>query len=81
MQRKGSNVGIVERVVRVLGGGLVAALGTYFLLAGSSLLFSAVEVAAIALGLDFVYTGLTGFCPLYAKLGWSTNRHHLTGAL
>lgn len=81
MHQKETNVGIVERVVRVVGGGLVAVVSLVFLIGGSSLLFSALEVAGIALGLDFVYTGLTGFCPLYHKLGRTTNRHHLKGAV
>ncbi len=81
MKRKGTNVGIIERVVRVVGGGVIAAVGLVFLIGGSSLLLSLLEVAGVALGLDFVYTGLTGFCPLYRKLGLSTNRHNVTGAI
>ena len=81
MKRKETNVGIVERIVRVVGGGVLAAMALVFLIGGSSLLLSLVEVAAIALGLDFVYTGLTGFCPLYRKLGLSTNRHNLIRAI
>ena len=81
MKQNETNVGIVERVVRVVGGGILAALALVLLIQGSSLLFSLLEVAGIALGLDFFYTGLTGYCPLYRKLGWSTNRHNLTGAI
>ena len=81
MHRKETNVGIIERVVRVVGGGLVAAFALALLIGGSSLLVSLLEVAGIALGLDFVYTGLTGFCPLYHKLGLGTARHHLKGSI
>ena len=81
MKRKETNVGIIERVGRVVGGGVLAAVALVFLIGGSSLLLSLLEVAGTALGLDFVYTGITGYCPLYRKLGWSTNRHNLTRAI
>lgn len=81
MHQKETNVGIIERVVRVVGGGVVAFVSLVLLIGGSSVLFSALEVAGIALGLDFVYTGLTGFCPLYRKLGWTSKRRHLKGAV
>jgi hypothetical protein len=32
------------------------------------------NIAIIALGLDFVVTGVRGYCPLYKRLGWSTTR-------
>jgi hypothetical protein len=32
------------------------------------------EVALVLLGLDFVVTGLTGYCPLYRRPGWNTRR-------
>ncbi|HLF76689.1 MAG TPA: DUF2892 domain-containing protein [Dehalococcoidia bacterium] len=78
---KEKNVGITERVLRIVGGGTLAAVGLVLLLGGSSIWGSLLEVAGIALGVDFVYTGLTGYCPLYRKLGRSTNRHNLTGAI
>ena len=72
MQRNQKNVGIVERVVRVIGGGLLASASLVFL-AGAAIWWSAaLAIAGIALGLDFVYTGLTGYCPLYHKLGLGT---------
>ena len=80
MQRKETNVGIVERVIRVAGGGALAIAGFIFLLGGASLWLAILAVAGIALGLDFVYTGLTGYCPLYHKLGKTTaHRPHLKG--
>ena len=72
---KEKNIGITERVVRVVGGGLLAAVSLLLLLGGASWWGAALEVAGIALGIDFVYTGLTGYCPLYNKLGWATARH------
>lgn len=78
MKTKESNVGTVERIVRVIGGGALAAVSLVLLLGGASIWAGALEVAGIALGLDFFYTGLTGYCPLYSKLGWSTARHQAT---
>ena len=67
------NVGAVERWVRVLGGGLLVFIGLAYLLPSPvSVPMVALGVALVLLGLDFVYTGLTGYCPLYNKLGWST---------
>src|SRR5579884_2305044 len=30
------------------------------------------DVALIGLGVDFVVTGIRGYCPLYKRLGWNT---------
>ena len=69
------NVGTVERVARVVGGLLLVALGLSLLVrAGGPLWIIAVDAGLIALGLDFVVTGVTGHCPLYRWLGWSTTR-------
>jgi hypothetical protein len=74
MHRKETNVGIVERVIRIGGGGALAIAALVLLLGGGAWWALALEVAGIALGIDFVYTGLTGYCPLYNKLGWATTR-------
>lgn len=67
------NIGTIERWVRVLGGGVMAMVGFWILFAGPpSLVIGAAEVVLVLLGLDFVVTGLTGYCPLYERLGWST---------
>lgn len=69
------NVGSIERALRILGGGLAAIVGLYVLLPHPASLGAGVLGAALALlGLDFVLTGLTGYCPLYHRLGWSTAR-------
>jgi len=79
-RQKEINVGPVERVIRVVGGGLLAAVSLMLLLGGAAWWAAGLEVAAIALGVDFVYTGISGYCPLYKKLGWATARRpHLTG--
>jgi copper chaperone CopZ len=72
MNKNQRNVGTLERVTRIVGGALAAGAGLYVLVIGSSLWLNALAVAGIALGLDFVYTGVTAYCPLYAKLRWST---------
>ena len=75
MNRKETNVGRLERLLRVAGGGLLAVAGVVLLLATDLSWWTAsAEIALVALGIDFVYTGLTGYCPLYHRLGWSTAR-------
>lgn len=72
MTTKQTNLGTAERVARVVAGGLLAGISLILLLQGTSWWSGGLEVAAIALGLDFVYTGVKGYCPFYNKLGWST---------
>ena len=80
MQRQETNVGIVERVIRVAGGGALAIGALVLLLGGGAWWVAALDIAGIALGIDFVYTGLTGYCPLYNKLGWTTTRRPHAGS-
>lgn len=69
------NVGTLERWIRILGGGLAALVGALLLLAGpGSLLLGLASGLLVVLGLDLFVTGLTGYCPLYHRLGWSTVR-------
>ena len=73
MQTK--NVGNIERIARVVGGGALAALGVVLLVtAGGPAWRFAIDALLIILGLDFVVTGATGRCPLYRWLGWRTAR-------
>lgn len=75
MNGQKTNVGPLERLIRVTGGGLLAVVGIVLLLALDQSWWTAtIEVAAILLGIDFLYTGITGYCPLYHRLGWSTAR-------
>ena len=68
-------MGTTERVARAIGGSLLVALGLALLvMGGGSLWLVAAKVPLVALGTDFVITGLTGHCPLYRWLGWSTDR-------
>ena len=74
MKSQEVNVGTAERIVRVIGGGLVATTSVALLVGGSSLWAAGLEIAGIALGIDFIYTGIRGYCPLYHRLGWRTAR-------
>lgn len=70
------NLGQVERGARIVGGGIAAIGGLLWLLSGPAAVFVTVTaVVLITLGLDFFVTGVTGYCPLYQRLGWSTAPH------
>ncbi len=61
-------LGPVERLVRVIGGGLLAVVAVSLWLSSTGLV-AWVWVGVALLGLDFVVTGVRGYCPLYARLG------------
>jgi len=69
---KMKNLGMIERVLRVLVGGALAVCALMFLLSEGRLIWQLAYAALIALGADFVVTGIRGYCPLYNRLGWST---------
>lgn len=71
------NLGTVERVVRVALGGSLAVWAFSLFLGGDGLVWRLADGALIVLGLDFVVTGIRGYCPLYNRLGWSTARPSL----
>lgn len=66
------NLGTIERVVRVLLGGALAVWALLLFLGGEVLVWRLLYIMLIALGVDFVVTGIRGYCPLYKLLGWST---------
>lgn len=70
-------LGPIERVVRIVGGFLLGIVGLELWLSAGGLIAWAWFGAAL-LGLDFVVTGVRGYCPLYARLG--IGRPHLNGA-
>lgn len=72
MNKNQRNIGTPERITRIAGGTLAGLTGLYVLFSGSSFWLGGLAVAGVVLGLDFIYTGVTGYCPLYAKLRWST---------
>jgi hypothetical protein len=65
---KRGGLGPIERAVRIVGGGLVVIIGLNLWLAGAGLIAWAWFGAAL-LGVDFIVTGVRGYCPLYARLG------------
>ncbi len=67
------NLGPLERVLRIVGGGLLAVVAAILWSLSSG--FAAVAWIGLALlGLDFVVTGVRGYCPLYARLGIGRSR-------
>lgn len=73
-ERTMTNLGTTERVIRILLGGTLAAWAVVRFVSSGWWLSQVADVALIALGLDFVVTGIRGYCPLYKRLGWSTAR-------
>jgi hypothetical protein len=51
----------------------------WLLLSGGPVVWLLLYVALVALGVDFVVTGMRGYCPLYRWLGWSTARPQMLG--
>lgn len=68
------NVGTSERIVRVVMGSALAVAAVLLLLGGGTLSARLLDLALLALGVDFVVTGIRGYCPLYRLLGRSTAR-------
>jgi hypothetical protein len=66
------NLSTVERVLRVTLGGALAIWALVLLFAGGSFIWLVLYLVMIALAVDFVATGIRGYCPLYHRLGWST---------
>ena len=67
---KERNVGTPERWLRVPGAGIAVIVGLIVLLpAPASIGAGVLGVALVLLGGDFVFTGLTGYCPPYHRLG------------
>lgn len=64
-----TNISTPERVARVGLGGLAAVLGLVIIVGGPSVWAFIGALLLVAAGLDFVVTGATGYCPLYARLG------------
>jgi hypothetical protein len=73
------NLGTIERVLRVALGGALAIWALMLFLGGDGLIWRLAYVAMIALGVDFVITGIRGYCPLYNRLGWSTAQSESNG--
>ena len=61
-------LGPIERLIRIVGGGAIAIVAANLWLTTGGFVAWAWFAAAL-LGLDFVVTGIRGYCPLYARLG------------
>ena len=73
------NLGTVERALRIILGGAVAIAAVALFSTTSGFIWRLLYVALMALGADFVVTGIRGYCPLYNRLGWSTARRKAHG--
>jgi len=65
---KRGGLGPIERAIRIGGGVVAVIIGLNLWLAGGGLSAWAWFGAAL-LGIDFIVTGVRGYCPLYARLG------------
>lgn len=61
-----SNVGTIDRIVRVAGGAVLAGLGFTGVVSG----WAGILIGLV--GLVFITTGAIGWCPIYAALGLKT---------
>ncbi|NJD29532.1 MAG: DUF2892 domain-containing protein [Chloroflexi bacterium] len=66
-------LGPIERLIRIVGGAALAIVAANLWLTTGGLAAWAWFAAAL-LGLDFVVTGIRGYCPLYARLGIGRER-------
>ena len=69
-RRPSVNLTRVERVARVVLGGLAAVTALVLLTAVGSVLAVVLVLLLLASGLDLVVTGALGHCPLYQRLGY-----------
>ena len=63
------NIGMAERVGRVVLGDALVFLGIAVLSGGPAFWGLVGAVLVVAAGIDLVITGARGYCPLYARLG------------
>ncbi len=65
------NLSRTERVLRVLMGVVLAVWGLVLLAGGAAIWGTAAAALLLAAGLDLAVTGARGYCPLYARLGYT----------
>ena len=70
MRRPDINITATERLGRVVIGAAAAIAGLVLLASAGGTLAIALEVLLVLAGLDLVFTGALGHCPLYRKLGY-----------
>ena len=71
------NLGTGERILRIVIGGALLIWGVLMLYEDGGIIFLLLSIALVALGMDFIVTGIRGYCPLYNRLGWNTAQHKL----
>lgn len=67
------NLGLVDQIMRIL---IASALAW---LSFSDLVTYEVKLVLVIVGVVLLITSLFGFCPLYAILGFRTNKKHQAG--
>ena len=65
------NLSPSERTGRILVGFMGVAAGTVLVAQASTVLAAVLWSLLIVAGLDLVVTGTRGYCPLYARLGYT----------
>ena len=73
------NLGTAERVLRVTLGGALSIWALVLFLGEGTSITRLLYVALIAVGIDFVVTGIRGYCPMYNWFGWSTAQPKVHG--
>ena len=73
------NLGTVELVLRVAVGRTLAIWASVLFLGGNELIWMLLDVALIALGVDFVVSVIRGYCPLSNRIGWNTAQPKFRG--
>ena len=67
------NLGLVDQIMRIL---IASALAW---LSFSAMITYDVKLVFVILGVVLLITSLFGFCPLYAIIGFRTNKRHHAG--
>lgn len=67
-----TNVGTIERALRVILGGVLAISVVVLLFGTTGFIWRLLCIAVALLSVEFAITGIRGYCPLYNVLGWST---------
>lgn len=67
------NLGRNERLARVAAAVFLSAVGLAAVIRGvTPMWLDAADAVSVALGINLLITGITGYCPIYHWLGWDT---------
>lgn len=69
MSKHRINISTAERAARIVLGAMLGIVGVAILAGGPAVWGAIGALLLVGAGVDFVVTGATGYCPLYAKLG------------